>query len=71
MSNASKAGEQVEELGRAQARVAELEALVADLKQSDDLLRALMDNLPDTIYFKDTESRFIKNQQCSSRPLWP
>jgi rsbT co-antagonist protein RsbR len=61
MSVASKAGKQpMGELERAQARVAELEALVADLKQSDDLLRALMENLPDTIYFKDTESRFIR-----------
>jgi len=61
MSDASKVGKQAtEELGRAQARVAELEALVADLKRSDDLLRALMDNLPDAVYFKDTESRFIR-----------
>jgi rsbT co-antagonist protein RsbR len=60
MSDASKAGRQtMEEAERAQARVAELEALVANLKQSDDLLRALMDNLPDAIYFKDAESRFI------------
>jgi rsbT co-antagonist protein RsbR len=61
MSDASKAGKPpMGELERAQARVAELEALVAGLKQSDDLLHALMENLPDTIYFKDTESRFIR-----------
>jgi rsbT co-antagonist protein RsbR len=63
----------MEESGRAQARVAELEALVADLKQSDDLLRALMETLPDAIYFKDTESRFIRinNTQADRFGLGP
>ena len=61
MSDANKAGKQATEgSAPARARVAELEALVANLKQSDDLLRALMDNLPDAVYFKDTESRFIR-----------
>ena len=34
------------------------------LEEERNLLRTLMDNLPDTIYFKDAESRFIRINQA-------
>jgi PAS domain S-box-containing protein len=41
----------------------------AALSQANALLQALMDNLPDHIYFKDTQSRFIRNSKSQATSL--
>jgi len=41
----------------------------AALSQANTLLRALMDYMPDHIYFKDTESRFIRNSKSQANML--
>jgi len=43
--------------------------LVRDVDQERGLLRALMENIPDLIYFKDCESRFTKVNQAHARTL--
>jgi len=68
MSDAKKTKKQlIQELEEARARIARLERSESKLKRTKEtlleecrLLHALMDNLPDCVYFKDTESRFIK-----------
>ncbi len=41
----------------------------AALSEANALLQALMDNMPDHIYFKDTESRFIRNSRSQANLL--
>ncbi len=41
----------------------------AALSEANALLQALMDNIPDHIYFKDTQSRFIRNSRSQAMLL--
>jgi PAS domain S-box-containing protein len=41
----------------------------AALSQANALLQALLDYMPDHIYFKDTQSRFIRNSKSQARML--
>ena len=45
------------------------EKLAEDLMIEHDLLQTLMDNIPDTIYFKDTASRFTRINRAQARFL--
>jgi PAS domain S-box-containing protein len=47
----------------------ELKRAEADLAREHDLLQALMDNFPDTIYFKDTASRFTRVNRAQAQLL--
>jgi len=74
MTYRDKTKEQLfQELEMLRARVAELEAAEVERARVEEalvreqyLMRALMDNLPDHIYFKDTQSRFIRISKSQS-----
>ena len=66
MNDAKQMKQMVEELATTRARIAELETSAAEHKRIEealtrerDLLKTMIDNVPDRIYAKDTESRFI------------
>jgi rsbT co-antagonist protein RsbR len=61
MSGAKRTKKQLlEELEAAQARIAELEATLQDVLLDRHLLHAFLEGVPDKVYFKDAESRFIR-----------
>ncbi|HEX2866623.1 MAG TPA: PAS domain-containing sensor histidine kinase [Ignavibacteriales bacterium] len=67
---------QIKELEQLRKRVKELENIEAEnkiilqeLAFEKDLLYSLMNNIPDTIYFKDRESRFVRVNKAQAQIL--
>ena len=54
---------------RLESEVAVREQAEADLERESGLLRALTDNMPDYIYVKDTQSRFVLLNKAQARLL--
>ena len=50
-------------------RTAELAQANQNVQQERDQLQILMDNIPDTIYFKDAASRFTRINPAQARTL--
>lgn len=73
MDTSKSESQLTQELTAARARITELEAAVAGYQQQEQtwtqtkiLLEALLENLPDTVFFKDTNSRFIRINRAAA-----
>jgi PAS domain S-box-containing protein len=55
-----KAGEELEQL---------VKERTAALSEANALLQTMMDNMPDHIYFKDSDSRFIRNSRSQAKMM--
>ena len=55
--------------GRQRARIAALEGAARSLTRDVQMLRALIDNIPDFLYAKDLESRFVIANQSVAKAM--
>lgn len=77
MENKEKTKEElIEEIEVLQRRITELEKSESELKQAEktvakerNLLRTVIDNLPDYVYIKDTDGRYIVSNKAHARFL--